>query len=220
MECIVQRCLSYHTRDTRIAYECVWNSLQTKKKVVIIAHSQGGIITSLVLDRLYTHAPTSLLSKLEVYTFGSAAATFHNPSKTADVDDDSVTANPDLHDHYVPVIEHYCNEFDMVPRWGVLYHIKKASSGSYSGKVFIHQRQTGHLFDQHYLEPMFPLLEADSDDPKCFLNHEVTEQQITPVMKASTISLASRDDGGLRKFPVKKVKDCSRLWKYLDGGSP
>lgn len=56
----------------------------------------------------------------------------------------------------VRVIEHYCNEFDMVPRWGVLYSTKQCPHQRYAGQVFVRRQATGHIFDRHYLAPMFP----------------------------------------------------------------
>ena len=65
-ECIIQRCLSYPAKDGRIAYEAVKASLVDPevKKVVLIAHSQGGIEASLVLDRLLATLPPEMISKL------------------------------------------------------------------------------------------------------------------------------------------------------------
>ena len=51
-----------------------------RRKVVVIAHSQGGILVSLALDELYARLPAACFDALEVYTFGSAAASFHNLS--------------------------------------------------------------------------------------------------------------------------------------------
>ncbi len=48
----------------------------TVHNAILIGHSQGGIIISLVLDQLFNELPTSCMAKLEVYTFGSAASHF------------------------------------------------------------------------------------------------------------------------------------------------
>ena len=66
LECIIQRCLSYPAKDGRIAYEAVKANLVDPevKKVILIAHSQGGIEASLVLDRLLTTLPPEMISKL------------------------------------------------------------------------------------------------------------------------------------------------------------
>lgn len=60
-------------------------------------------------------------------------------------------------EHIITVIEHYCNEFDMVPRWGVLNNVRYQPQHRYAGSVFIHRQASGHLFNRHYLDTMFPM---------------------------------------------------------------
>ena len=52
--------------DVRIAYDYVKACLSdpTVNKVVLIGHSQGGIIVSQVLDHLYSNVPLNTVSKL------------------------------------------------------------------------------------------------------------------------------------------------------------
>ena len=52
MECLIQRCFAYKTRDVRIAYLSLKPILTdaTVKKVVLIGHSQGGLIISLGMN--------------------------------------------------------------------------------------------------------------------------------------------------------------------------
>lgn len=66
LECLLQRCLSYKTMDVRVAYEIVKGCLMDPeaKKVVLIGHSQGGIIVSMVLDELFPELPNESMSKL------------------------------------------------------------------------------------------------------------------------------------------------------------
>ncbi|KAG6023911.1 hypothetical protein E4U41_001907 [Claviceps citrina] len=81
IECLIQRNLTYATRDIRTCYKALRDILyDTKKtKVIFILHSQGGIEGGLVIDWLLQELPQDLLSKLEVYTFGNAANHFNNP---------------------------------------------------------------------------------------------------------------------------------------------
>ena len=57
---------------TTKSYEQIKQALQETSldKVVVIAHSQGGIILANVLDMLYADLPPHMLEKLEIYTFG------------------------------------------------------------------------------------------------------------------------------------------------------
>ncbi|KAL8824305.1 MAG: hypothetical protein Q9170_008201 [Blastenia crenularia] len=151
IECLLQRCLSYNTMDVRVACEVLKAQLVDKevKKVVLVAHSQGGIIASMVVDYLLAEVGEGLMGKLEIYTFGSAASHFHNPP---------TTANATLSSTCIPHIEHYANEYDMVPRWGVLYATNSlGNTNRYAGTVFVRLGATGHMFVDHYLDPIFPL---------------------------------------------------------------
>ena len=115
----------------------------------------------MVVDRLLADLPIETVSKLEVYTFGSAASHFNNPRltlhpKASPPGNDVNFSNPPS-DNVIPHVEHYCNERDMVPRWGVMYSVEKILQRRYSGKVFVRKEASGHMFNQHYMDPMFPL---------------------------------------------------------------
>lgn len=51
----------------------------------------------------------------------------------------------------------------MVPRWGVLYATRALLTNRYAGAVFVHMGATGHMFVQHYLDTIFPLLGRTND---------------------------------------------------------
>lgn len=80
-ECIMQRAFDLFTEETRVCYEYVkaYCTDPKVKKVVMIAHSQGCIMASQILDQLYVDLPADAVAKLEVYTFGNAASHFNNP---------------------------------------------------------------------------------------------------------------------------------------------
>ncbi|KAL8700840.1 MAG: hypothetical protein Q9201_005233 [Fulgogasparrea decipioides] len=182
LECILQRCLDYKTMDVRVAYEIVNGYLTDPeaKKVVLIAHSQGGIIASMLLDHLFPELPGELISKLEIYTFGSAASHFHNPSITFS---DDVTQSPP---HCIRHIEHYANEKDMVPRWGVLYATSTLLQNRYAGKVFVRMGAMGHLFVPHYLDPIFPLPRKAAPKKAQATEHDVASGGVARVQQVNS----------------------------------
>jgi alpha-beta hydrolase superfamily lysophospholipase len=59
IECLIQRDFGYNTRSVRVLYLKIKEALLNEglKKVVVVAHSQGGIITSLALDNLLADLP-------------------------------------------------------------------------------------------------------------------------------------------------------------------
>lgn len=81
IECIIQRTWTYATEDVRVCYREVKEKLYDPRytRVVLILHSQGGIIGAMVIDWLLQELPQNLMAKLEVYTFGNAANHFNNP---------------------------------------------------------------------------------------------------------------------------------------------
>ncbi|KAF6231101.1 hypothetical protein HO173_010801 [Letharia columbiana] len=173
--CLIQRAVAYHDSGVRLTYAYLKAILvdPTVTKVVLIGHSQGGIIVSLAIDDLLAQLPTRTMSKLEVYTFGSAASHFSNPSL-------ALLSNPSINQrgdqtslqisqskadpadanqgqHVIPHMEHYANEYDLVPRWGVLHSVQDVLHTRYAGSVFVRMGGSGHMLNQHYLDPMFPL---------------------------------------------------------------
>lgn len=66
LECVAQRCISLSTKDVRVAFDYVKSCVAdpTVKKVVLIGHSQGGIIVSMVLDQLFADLPSENVAKL------------------------------------------------------------------------------------------------------------------------------------------------------------
>jgi hypothetical protein len=69
-ECILQRAFNLFTEESRVCYEYIKSYCTDPhvKKVVLIAHSQGCIMASQILDQLYVDLPAQAVSKLEVMT--------------------------------------------------------------------------------------------------------------------------------------------------------
>ena len=66
LECLIQRDFAYNTLDVRVAYDYVKACLcdPTIRKVVLIGHSQGGIIISMVIDELLKDLPQEVFGKV------------------------------------------------------------------------------------------------------------------------------------------------------------
>ncbi|KAI9659809.1 MAG: hypothetical protein M1821_001160 [Bathelium mastoideum] len=107
-ECLIQRCFGYSSKDVRVCYDELRKPLLDPSitKVIVIAHSQGGIILSLTIDRMFAELPAASMSKLEIYTFGSAAAHFNNPLKICSHIDQTLRSK-DLHQKGSPQDYHH-----------------------------------------------------------------------------------------------------------------
>lgn len=181
--CLIQRAVSYHDLGTRLTYAYVKAILvdPTVTKVVLIAHSQGGIIVSQAIDDLLTQLPVKTMSKLEVFTFGSAASHFSNPlisvmsNSSADQPDDQPSlmisqskvnlSGANRGKYIISHMEHYANEYDLVPRWGVLHSVQDVLNTRYAGSVFVRMRASG-MCNFSLSRPQFksirPMLTASS----------------------------------------------------------
>ncbi|WVQ84284.1 hypothetical protein IAT38_006436 [Cryptococcus sp. DSM 104549] len=153
VECMLQRDFVWQTKDTRDGYDIISAEIAKphKTKIVLMAHSQGGIILTSWIDQLLSDFSTDLLRKVEIYTFASAATHFSVP-----------TANGQ------PVfarVEHFVNTKDFVSRIGLLAFAPEAPaaalaganppptvSGRFAGRIFQRIGETGHLLLTHYLK--------------------------------------------------------------------
>ncbi|KAF9392342.1 hypothetical protein CPC16_003378 [Podila verticillata] len=139
LECIIQRDFLYTTDDIRQLYAVTKQELlnEDNHKVVLIGHSQGGIIVSMVVDRLLDTLEERHLKKLEVYTFASAANHMHGGNV--------------LHR-----IEHFANNYDFVARTGVMaYHSTVIEGNQYDGHLYVDLVTAGHALNMNYLHTMF-----------------------------------------------------------------
>lgn len=132
IESILQRDFGMHNASVRNAIEVILEELKNGESVRLIAHSQGAIIASLVIDELHNllsqDGDEDLLRNLEVFTFANASRVFRNYNK-------------------IEVIEHYANLRDPISRVGVLANF---SNGNFDGEVFVNEKETGHLLNRYY----------------------------------------------------------------------
>jgi hypothetical protein len=207
IECLIQRDFSYMTSDVRIAYNTLKTTLLNPncEKLVLIAHSQGGIIVAAALDALYAELEPSVVSKLELYTFGSAANHLNNPPRSAQTPGSK---------RRLTTVEHYANGKDFVARLGVLNFAttKEDMKAHFVGKVFTRIGEGGHLLSEHYLGPMFY-----GENPR-FLDEVVKVETGVAVERAMAEErMLERIVDGLEH---RTVKEMSKLWMYRNGGVP
>ncbi|KAF7158141.1 hypothetical protein CNMCM5623_002807 [Aspergillus felis] len=205
VECLIQRDLDYKTADIRQGRAQLRAALiaSTTKKVVLIVHSQGGIIASSIIDWLYGELSESQLQKLEIYTFGNAARQFRNPPLHEQQDNDPAGNIPRRHiqgERAIRYIEHYANTQDFVANIGVLQFtspvVAYSNASVFSGPVFIREG-SGHLFNMHYLDPMF-------GEDRAFME--------------SMVDVPPGEGPG--RAVAMRIRELSRLYKYKNGESP
>jgi hypothetical protein len=233
LECMAQRDFGYMSDDIRTAYNAIKTTLLLSDvdKVVLLAHSQGGIIVAAAVDALCADLPPAAFQKLEIYTFGCAANHFSNPPRCVHVttsgmcpqclreangSETTLSGYPTSNKRQIPVIEHYANGRDFVANLGVLCFVRRPKENEFVGKVFTDVKRGGHLFCQHYLEPMF------SGDSR-FLEEVVVVDEAVAVRRAADEMGPQGAINGVRQSDDahgKTVRELSRLWWYKDGGTP
>ena len=192
----------------------------TVKKVIFVLHSQGGIEGGMVLDWLLADVPEITLRKLEIYTFGCAANHFNNPVRASDRQGvlESLWSGKrdEKNERVISHIEHYANSDDFVSKWGVLSFAdsKSHKTNRFSGRLF-KRDGSGHQFNQHYLDGMFPLLGplGPVDEDNSFVNTLVKVQEDVAIDResASAAALAAGTQS-LKQGPLNNVK--------VNGGAP
>jgi len=158
----VLRNANYPTMTFKLTYNALKNALEDNsvRKVVLLAHSEGGIMASMVIERLLVEMDVNQLNKLEIYTFGSAADKFVDGRGK------------------IQHIEHFANWYDYVAQTGVL-HFKNMYPKFYSGTVYMAEN-FGHWFNQHYsrgiTERAFKSVEGKTPRLYHYLNGQSPEQ--------------------------------------------
>jgi len=107
------------------------SELRKRDKVVLIAHSQGGMISLTAAAKLVERikqkpSGKALLSKLEIYTFGSAELC---PELSNDI-----------------YVEHFANRDDLIVRVRVF-----SKENPNNAELFVYDQGRGHLLNSHYL---------------------------------------------------------------------
>lgn len=123
-----------------------------------------------VQDQLLCDFPEEILSKVEIYTFASAANHFSRPtSKDLEFPFLRTTNTAPF-----GCVEHFANEGDFVSQFGVIGNAPTPPAdlapgspipvlnGHFGGRIFLRRGHTGHLFNAHYVNPADSIL----DDPE------------------------------------------------------
>ena len=227
LQCMIGKEWAQMTEPVIKALPVIYDALKSphKRRVIVIAHSQGTIIIANVLRLLYKLVKPPAEEALEAL---GAAAEFAGPEIVypdqfpLNLDDFEPLSEEELAklevycfatcanivDYYpsgererpLPWIEHYGNEFDIVARLGMLAPKPEAREIRIKGPRYVRQNAWGHLLNEHYLF-------AIEDKQKNGRKHggDGTADPFELVNPSS--------------FQVGS-KSGPRLYNYINGGSP
>lgn len=130
--------------SSRSLYTQIRTALLDSKsnRTVILAHNTGAITISQVLRQLYADIPTDKMSKMEIYTFGAAAADFTTPlggppAEPKKMPGQQIHAPEFVTERRGPHIEHFAFANDPFARMGVLRSVRGDLEGRFCGSVFM-----------------------------------------------------------------------------------
>lgn len=171
LECADEKAFGMNGEPVNVGFPEVHRALKdrTKDRVVIVAHSQGTLISAVMvrLLRLIYDRVGELLSAAEQ---AEQLAALRRAGVTLDPDDFEYITTAELerleiycfancanemryldHDAALPWIESLGNEHDLVARLGMLAPDRKAEEIAIHGPIWIHRGAWGHLLNSHYL---------------------------------------------------------------------
>ncbi|PVH85709.1 hypothetical protein DL98DRAFT_605323 [Cadophora sp. DSE1049] len=244
---LIQRHLGYVTASTRECYKVLRSELQSPHtgKIVLVLHGQGAIVGSSALDLLLQELPHEPLSKLEIYTFGSAATHFNNPYQYAPSGVSPPTARTRVLGH----IEHYVLSEDIATAIGPLRSSSstertssmetrsEVTNPNFAGQIF-EIEGSGFLFNGDYMNIIFPLSPPGYTPEASMVMEAIPMIQKSPQRDEprhahsandleSDFTIEDSQKQKWRSLDTKavlvgslEVKDLSRLWQYRDGRSP
>ncbi|KAK3375906.1 hypothetical protein B0T24DRAFT_525744 [Lasiosphaeria ovina] len=144
---MLQRCLAVPSAARRTLYAQLRSAVldDSLSRVVVLAQNHGAVLAAQAVAQLCADVPADKLRKLEVYTFGAAAAEFVLPLGE---DRNSTVPEPALH-HHQPAdskllherrgvhVEHFALVADPFAQMGVLQSVRMNMEGRFCGGVFI-----------------------------------------------------------------------------------
>ncbi len=223
IECAREKSFGRNAEATEKAFPAIYDALKDpeKRRVVVIAHSQGTIIASAVLRLLALvyrggrAQPTVVRHPEAACNAARDAGVELDPTDFEQLDSDELGklelycfANCATQMHYLdrtaagplPWIESYGNEFDIVARLGMLAPHPGKRGVDIDGPMYEHKGAWGHLLNQHYLRPID---QHQRDD-----GHKRGPARTTATPFVLTNGAEHPD------------KSQPRLYRYLNGGSP
>ncbi|MFL7837486.1 MAG: hypothetical protein ACK2T4_08900 [Candidatus Promineifilaceae bacterium] len=178
LQCMIGKEWAQMTEPVIKAFPVIYDALKSpqKRKVIVIAHSQGTIIIANVLRLLYALVGPPTEEALEALTAEAeyAGPEFVYPEQfPIDLNDFEQIEEQELAkleiysfatcanvftyfktgegERPLPWIEHFGNEFDIVARLGMLAPNSKAREIQIEGPRYMRQNAWGHFLNEHYL---------------------------------------------------------------------
>lgn len=227
LQCMLGKEWDHVTEPVIKAFPVIYDALKSphKRKVVVIAHSQGTIIIANVLRLLYQKVQPPAEEELEMLQAESkfAQPEFIYPDQfELDLDDFDPLDTQELAklevycfatcanvmgyleagegQKPIPWIEHFGNEYDIVARLGMLAPNAKPLDIGIGGPRYVQRGAWGHFLNEHYLFGI--------EDHQKIGRKQGGAASAKPYELLNPSTLPATDENG------------PRFYEYLNGGSP
>lgn len=179
LECAFGKGWRHTTDSVTNAFPASYDALKSeRRRVVLIAHSQGTIITAIVLHLLYsiTRPPEARREVLRVAPYAGPEFVFPDDAPLALEDFEPLTVEElaklevycfancaTMMTYYLPSadgqpplpwIESFGNEYDIVARLGMQAPQPQRWGVAIDGPRYVRPGAWGHLLNEHYLSPI------------------------------------------------------------------
>lgn len=112
----------------------------------------------------------------------------------------------------------------MVSRWGALYNVAKILDNRYSGTVFVRMGTPGHMFNQHYLAPLFPRPSRPSSSALANIDGVITngtDQRfnvfLDKIVEVDEKLALAKEDVAMKKMGLMRGKSASSFFEFGNG---
>ncbi|KAK0743035.1 hypothetical protein B0T18DRAFT_439097 [Schizothecium vesticola] len=132
-------CLPLPSRARRTLYFQLRVALldDATHRCVLLAHHAGAVLAAQAVAQLCADLPADRLRKLEVYTFGCAAAEFVMPVGEGSMEMAGCEAEGVMAERKGVHVEHFAMAGDPMAQMGVLRSVRRDMAGRYCGGVFV-----------------------------------------------------------------------------------
>ncbi|KAM7201565.1 hypothetical protein V8F20_004793 [Naviculisporaceae sp. PSN 640] len=223
---MLQRCMPISTQAKRTLYAQMRCALldDSMKRCVVLCHNHSAVVVSQVLAQLCCDIPADKLCKLEIYTFGSAAAEFMMPmgesnmesemphhmhmdmnnmnGTNMDSDSDMMTMRTGIH------IEHFAMANDPFAQMGVLKSVRNNMDSRYCGGVFI-MNDMSSMMNNHTMSSMSMASQQVSQNMTMFSSGIMMEDYLLSMFPAQL--LPPTDNAGMPRNMTGGMMDCAMM---------
>lgn len=226
---MLQRCMPVSTQAKRTLYSQMRCALldDTMKRCVVLCHNHSAVVVSQVVSQLCCDIPVEKFCKLEIYTFGSAAAEFMMPmgesnmesemphhmnlnninnknmNNSMDSDSDMIMMRKGIH------VEHFAMANDPFAKMGVLKSVRNNMDSRSCGGVFVMNDISSMMNNNSNMSSISMASQQVSQNVTMFSSGIMMEDYLLSMFPAQL--LPPTDNAGMARNMTGGMMDCAMM---------